>query len=158
ALREQPLRVRAIDLEALGLPVARGGRPLVPIDPEPSERVEHGGQILLGRALAIGVLHAEDEDPAMGPSEGPVEQRGAGTAHVHRGARARSEGRGEGLWRGATIVPWAARPGRRVQRGGAARRPGARRTRCTLSARSRAATKPMGPYRRPLVLHPADDG
>src|SRR5262245_60314567 len=36
---------------------------------------------------------------------------------------------------------------RRVQLQGAARWPGARRTSCTLSARLRAATKQMGPYR-----------
>ena len=34
---------------------------------------------------------------------------------------------------------------RRVQRRGAARGPGGRRTLCTLTGRSRAATKPMGP-------------
>src|SRR5262245_36063957 len=37
---------------------------------------------------------------------------------------------------------------RRVQLQGAARRPGARRTSCTLSARLRAATKQMGPSPR----------
>ena len=37
---------------------------------------------------------------------------------------------------------------RRAQLPGAARRPGARRTSCTLSARPRVATKQMGPYPR----------
>jgi hypothetical protein len=37
---------------------------------------------------------------------------------------------------------------RRVQPQGGAREPGARRTSCTLSARPRAPTKRMGPYRR----------
>src|SRR6185295_12051646 len=45
----------------------------------------------------------------------------------------------------------SARAMRRVQLRGGARRPHARRTLCTLSVRSRAPTKQMGPYRRPSL-------
>src|SRR5678815_5018196 len=41
---------------------------------------------------------------------------------------------------------------RRVQLRGGARSPGARRSRSTLSARTRAPTKEMGPYRRSAAL------
>src|SRR5262245_19697841 len=43
------------------------------------------------------------------------------------------------------------RPSRRAQLRGGARRPGARRTFRTLSARTRAPTKQMDPYRRPAA-------
>src|SRR5919106_443863 len=45
----------------------------------------------------------------------------------------------------------AGRMRRRVQMRGGARRPRARRTACTLSARPRAPTKQMGPYPQPAT-------
>ena len=57
-------------------------RPLVPIEPQPGEGVEDPLERLLGGALGVGVLDPEDEDATVSPREGPVEQRGAGSAHV----------------------------------------------------------------------------
>src|SRR5215468_12059127 len=52
---------------------------------------------------------------------------------------------------GPSYHPWACRLARRVQLRGGARRPQARRSLSTLSLRSRAPTKQMGPYRQPAL-------
>jgi hypothetical protein len=57
-------------------------RALVPVEAEPGEAVEIFGDRCLRRALAIGVLEAQDEPPAVVACKQPVEQRGARTADV----------------------------------------------------------------------------
>ena len=72
-------------------PLALAQRPLVPVDAEPAEGVE---QRLLGlprRALAIGVLDAQDQAAAVAAREGPVEQRRADGSDVQRARGARCE-------------------------------------------------------------------
>src|SRR5262249_8810333 len=84
---------------------------------------------------------------------GPAARRRAGAApeayflYVERADARGNEKVGMGRRHG--------RAARRVQLRGAARRPHARRTLCTLSVRTSAATKQMGPYRRPT---PTEEG
>ena len=72
----------AIDVGALGLPIAGRGRPLVPVEPEPPHRLDDLADVLLGGARAVGVLDPEDEDAAVAAGERPVEERGPGAADV----------------------------------------------------------------------------
>ena len=83
------------DRAALGLAVRTvrpaDVRPLVPVEPEPLERVEDVADVLLGGAVAVGVLDAEDERSAVMAREEPVEERGAGAADVEIAGGRRSE-------------------------------------------------------------------
>src|SRR5207249_4137342 len=56
-LLRQPVRQRAVRLEAARLEE----RPLVPVDAEPLEPFQYGAHALLGGALQVGVLDAQDE-------------------------------------------------------------------------------------------------
>jgi hypothetical protein len=100
ALGKQPLGMGAVDLEALALLVTRGGRALVPVEPEPGQGVEDGGEVLLGGALEVSVLDPEDEYAVMAPGEGPVEERGAGAPHMQMAGRAGSKAHAHGLGHG----------------------------------------------------------
>ena len=68
-------------------------RALVPVEPEPA----HGAEDLLGplhlRALAVGVLDAQDKGPAVVAGVQPVEERRANAAHVKGSGGARSKAR-----------------------------------------------------------------
>src|SRR5438093_13540659 len=59
ALGEQPLGVGAVNLEPLRLPVAGGGWTLVPVEPEPLERLQDGVGVGVRGARAVGVLDPE---------------------------------------------------------------------------------------------------
>ena len=82
-----------------GLPMALGAlrlkdRPLVPVELQPAQRVDDLAHVLGGRALAIGVLDAQQQLPAFVAGEQPVEQRRTGTADVQRSG---------GRWREANL-------------------------------------------------------
>ena len=86
AARDQRVRRVAMAIEPLRLEVGGVGsadfRSFVPVEPEPSQALENAGDHLVGRALGIGVLDAQDEHAAVAAHEQPVEQRRAGTAHM----------------------------------------------------------------------------
>ena len=84
-----------VDLTALGLHVRSVGtadlRALVPVQPEPGERV-HQPSVGLGQvATGVGVLDPQHEGAAVVPSEHPVEQRAADVADVQVAGRRRGE-------------------------------------------------------------------
>ena len=85
------------------LAVARRARELVdrvavPLDAEPGEPVEDGGDRRLGRALAVGVLDPQQHLAAAPAGIEPVEQRGARSADMQeaggRGGKAGDDGVG----------------------------------------------------------------
>ena len=82
ALRDEPLRVRPVDLEAIGLAIAGRGRALVPVEPEPAHGIDDLLDVGVGGARAVGIFDAEDEHTLVTARESPVEQRGARAAHV----------------------------------------------------------------------------
>src|SRR5699024_7798808 len=88
----QLLQDLGIDIHALGLAVgfvrAAGLDPLVPVEAEPLQGVDDGLVGLLGVALSIRILDAEDQLAAGVAGISPVEQRGAHHADV-RGAGGR---------------------------------------------------------------------
>src|SRR5438874_6535423 len=59
----------------------------VPVEAEPAEAVDDRGDRLGGRALAVGVLDAQTEDPAVVTRIEPVEQCGAGAADMQEAGR-----------------------------------------------------------------------
>ena len=70
-----------------GLAIAREAlhleeRSLVPIDAEPLQAVDDRRHRSLGRALQIGVLHAQNELPAVMPRVGPGEERRARASYM----------------------------------------------------------------------------
>ena len=83
----------------------------VPPDAEPGEPVEDRGDRGLGRALAVGILDAEQHLAAAPTRIEPVEQRGARAADVQkagrRGRKARDDGSGHrtGEWLAGEVVP-----------------------------------------------------
>ncbi len=85
ALRLPVRLVRAADLDAL-----------VPVEPEPAQRVEELLVALLAVARRVGVLDAEHERAAGVPRVGPVEQRGADEPDVRRPGRGRAEADADG--------------------------------------------------------------
>src|SRR5205085_306799 len=93
--RQQLLRVRLVEMQALGLPVrtARSADigAFVPVEPEPAQIAEDARLGLARRALDVGVLDPEDEGAAVTPREEPVEQRRAGVADVQVPGGAGSE-------------------------------------------------------------------
>jgi hypothetical protein len=56
--------------------------PLVPVQPQPSQRLEDVRLELGSRSLLIGVVDAEDELTVVAPGEEPVEEGGPGVAHM----------------------------------------------------------------------------
>src|SRR5690606_39840540 len=56
--------------------------PLVPVEAQPAQAVENGCEGLLGGALGVGVLNAEDEGAAVVAGKEPVEERRASPTHV----------------------------------------------------------------------------
>ena len=87
---EQLRQHLAVALGALGLE----DRPLVPVEPEPPQRVEDLLHVLGRRALAVCIFDPQHERarPLAGPFAGPVGeqpvvQRGAGAADVQRPGR-----------------------------------------------------------------------
>ena len=62
-------------------------RALVPVDPEPLEAVEDQLDVLGRRALAVGVLDAQDELAARAPGQEPVVQCRPRVADVQRAGR-----------------------------------------------------------------------
>src|SRR5262249_60192080 len=80
---EEPGRVVAVEVEALGLPVAGRRRALVPVELEPPERVDDEADVLVGRARPVGVLDPGDEDAAVTARVEPVEPRRARAAGPH---------------------------------------------------------------------------
>ena len=85
-MEHQPVDVGSIGLEALGLAVRLEGASdvgaLVPVQPEPRERVVELRLAVLAEARAVGVLDAQDELAALLPGEGEVEERHVGRADV----------------------------------------------------------------------------
>ena len=66
-------------------------RPLVVVDLQPAQRVEDLLDVLGRRALAIGVLDAQDQRAALPARDEPVVERGAGAADVQLSRRAGGE-------------------------------------------------------------------
>src|SRR5439155_18606220 len=69
----------------------------VPIDAEPGEPIEDGVDRRLGRALAVGVLDAQEHLAAAPARVKPVEQRGAGAADMEKSGRRGSKAGNDGL-------------------------------------------------------------
>ena len=92
---QQPLHDIAVDLAALGLPVRRirsaDVGALVPVQPEPAQRVQQGQIAFLAVARGVGVLEPKHERAARVAGVGPVEQRGADQADMWRARRRRAE-------------------------------------------------------------------
>src|SRR5258706_2661134 len=65
--------------------------PLVPVEAEPLHALEDRVDRLLGRALEVGVLDAQDEFSAVPARIGPAEQRRARAADVQEAGRAGRE-------------------------------------------------------------------
>src|SRR3972149_2188728 len=82
ALSQKALGVGLVDLQPLRLAVAGGRRSLVPVEPEPAQRLDDGGDELLRGARAVRVLDPEDEHAAVAPREEPVEDPGVGAPPV----------------------------------------------------------------------------
>ena len=102
-------RVRAVGVAARRAAAARTSwwrsvradlrdRALVAVELEPAQRVEDLLDVLGGRALAVGVLDAQDERPAGVPREEPVVERGARAADVQRAGRRGSEADPHAPW------------------------------------------------------------
>jgi hypothetical protein len=70
----------------------------VPIELQPLQAIENGGNGGFSRALAVGVLDPEQHLAAGLPGVEPVEQRGSGASDVEeagrRGGKARDDGIG----------------------------------------------------------------
>src|SRR5690606_37339626 len=83
---QELLGVLPVDLQPLRLPVRPIGAahlgPLVPVEAQPAQAVENGCEGLLGGALGVGVLNAEDEGAAVVAGKEPVEERRASPTHV----------------------------------------------------------------------------
>src|SRR5581483_6155422 len=77
-------------------------RPLVPVDAQPSQRLDHPVHRLLGDPARVRVLDPEDERAAVVPGEGPAEQAGPDVAHMQRARRRGRETRADGDHRPAT--------------------------------------------------------
>src|SRR6185503_5782021 len=92
ALLAESLRHLGVDREALGLPVgpvvAADLRSLVPVDPEPVQRVDDRAVALDGVAGQVGVLDAQHEGATVVTGEGPVEQGAADVPDVQVARRA----------------------------------------------------------------------
>ena len=92
----------AIHFHTLGLVVGA----FIPVEAEPAHALQDAVNHLRGRALEIGVLNAQDERAAMMAGEQPIEQCGAGAAHMQvsggrgRETDARAGGRGGGRTEG----------------------------------------------------------
>src|SRR5207245_511685 len=95
AAGEQLLRIRLIQMQALGLTIGPAWtahlRPFVPIETQPSEIVDDRNLRLLRRAPGVGILDAQHEGAARPAREEPVEQRGPRVADVQMTCWARSE-------------------------------------------------------------------
>ena len=77
------LFVQSIALRlAVRAEIATNVRAFVPVEAEPGQVAEDGLLGLLGGALEVGVLDAEDELAAPGAREEVVEERGAGAPDV----------------------------------------------------------------------------
>ena len=125
-------------------------RALVAVELEPAQRVEDLLDVLGRRALAVGVLDAQDERPAGVPREEPVVERGARAADVQRAGRRGSEADPHAATR--TLCADADRrprlPRRRPGEGRRARRRAAARARSRSSTRTRGTWKPTRLHRR----------
>ena len=75
----------------LGRTLRLAVRALVPVEPEPRERVDDLLDVLRRRALAVGVLDAQHERPARAAGEQPVVEGGAGAPDVEGARRRRCE-------------------------------------------------------------------
>src|SRR5690606_2452140 len=76
----------AVAIESVGLAVGAmrptDARALVPVEPEPEDRVEDLVLVLLGGPLQVGVVDPDDEDTAVMTGVEPVEQSGPGGPDV----------------------------------------------------------------------------
>src|SRR6185436_2478446 len=84
---------------ALGLAVARRGRPLVPVQAEPAQRVDDEVDVLVGGARLVGVLDAQDEGAAVVARVEPVEERRAGATDVQVSGGAGGEAHADAIVR-----------------------------------------------------------
>ena len=93
-LRDQPVTYGEVDGKAESLAAAlhnlgiEAGDRIV-VDSEPGERLQNDLLGLARRALAVGVLEAQQEAALVMARKSPIEQRSAGPADVERAARAR---------------------------------------------------------------------
>src|SRR5205823_11566826 len=107
----------AVELEALRLAEAGSGRPLVPVELEPAQRVDDEVDVLLGGARAVGVLDPHQKGAAVVARVEPVEERGPRAAHVQmtggtgREAHANLTGHGANTARRVGPTPYPQRRG-----------------------------------------------
>ena len=101
---DELLQRRLVGGGALGLEVGAAGAAhlgaLVPIESHPAEGPQDDLGVLLGGALRVGVLDAQDEGAAGSTGEGPVVDGGAGAADVQLAGGRRREADAHGLGRG----------------------------------------------------------
>ncbi len=72
-------------------------RPLVPIKPHPSQRIQNGLQRAFNLAFMVCVLNANDEGAAVVAGKELVEQRSADVAHMGLSGRAWSKADSDGV-------------------------------------------------------------
>src|SRR6185312_8490075 len=88
---EQLVELLAVDPGALRLPIrslrSADLRAFVPLEPEPSQIVEHPAERFLGDPRGVGVLDPQDEDPVVVTRPQPGEQRRPDVPDVQRSAR-----------------------------------------------------------------------
>ena len=88
---EQSLDHIGVDVAALRLPVGAVGSadlgPLIPVQPQPAQRIQQSQIAVLAVPLRIGVLDPEHERPAGVSRVCPVEQGGANQPDVRRTGR-----------------------------------------------------------------------
>ncbi len=82
----QFLEPALVDVLALGLEIRTVGaiRPgsLLPVESQPAQSVQDGGTGFFGITGLVRIFDPQDEGPAVPPGEEPVEEGGAGPAHV----------------------------------------------------------------------------
>src|SRR5687768_11891501 len=91
ALAQQLLDHLAIPIHPLRLIV----RPFIRSEPQPLHAIEDHLHGIVGGALAIGILNAQNESAAMSPGIKPAEQGGTDAADVQQTGRAGSKARAD---------------------------------------------------------------
>jgi hypothetical protein len=85
------IRPLLVDIQTLGLQIwaigAADSRALVPSKSQPLERLSSGLDVMIGNALAIGVLDPEDESPTRVLRVCPIKERGPDVSDMEIASR-----------------------------------------------------------------------